>query len=506
MIKKIFLQTIFCFLISLAFLGKTRAKDFLVYLEKPLGIESLADGRILIADAGGEDWSNNGSKILILTGKNKPEWVYQDGLIFAHEARLLGESRILITDTTNNRVIIVDKKTKKTIWTTEGLKNLHLSYPNSAKMTKEGRILITDRNNNRIIEIDLKGNIFFEYKDLLRPHGGEKLDNGDYLVSDSEHNRVIRINSAGEVIWSYGTGDEKILNWPRDFDQLSNGNYLITDSRNQRVIEVSPEKKIVWQYNKGLYWPYEADRLPNGNTIIADSQQGRVIEVNKDNQLVHVYQIRKKKKFPKKIDNPGFEKLSYFKGDSSRRFLVNGVKVDSNLLVKGKVPSGWTPGVLLAEGKAVLRVVPDAYRGRFAARIDNFSDQVVFWLTKIKVEPGKKYHFSGFIKSKKDNPIGRYEFIWENRLGGFLEEPIFSASPQGNRWKKVEVELKAPKKAAFLNIRASADQKGTVWFDDLELREGHFFDQFNFNYLLGGIIGGIIIVFLKSLIVNRSKK
>ncbi len=462
--RGLFILFLFLFLIK----GRVFAFGKDKFLQRPLSVELIDNNQILVADGGGENWSNNGSKILMINRKNQVKVVYDQGLIFAHDAQLINPSKVLIADTTNNRVIIVDLNSSKIVFNTKNFPKLKLSYPNSAKLTDQGTYLITDRNNDRFIEIDNQGKILFEYKDLLKPHGAEKLKDGHYLVSDSDKNRVLEIDESGKTIWSYGTGDKSILNWPRDFDKLANGDYLITDSRNQRVIEVSPDKKIVWEYKKNLFWPYEADRLENGDTLISDSQQKRIIEVDNKGKISHIFEKRSKRNYSQTLLNGGFE---------------------------DKTLKGWIKGVLLAEGKAKLKLDKDSHSGNFSGRVENNSAGPAFWFTKIKINKSGSYLFTGYIKSNNKTEGGRYEFIWENNLGGFLKEPVFSQSVVGNQWKKVRVELKVPQGAKFLNIRATVNKKGVAWFDDLKLKKMGVLQSTHSLYLfIGAVIGGLIVL------------
>jgi len=224
-------------------------------------------------------------------------WSFED-LNFAHGAEIRGDL-VLISDTGNDRVIIVDKKTRRIVWSSDNVTlsdGSKLNYPNDADFIEDDRILITDRNNHRVIEIDLNGRILWQFGEtgvpgsdlshLKFPHNADKLPNGNTIVCDSENNRILEIDPSGNVVWIYENG----LSWPRDADRLPNGNTLIVDSKNGRVIEVDPKGNIIWSFGE-LVLPYDADALPDGGVLISDSGRSRVIIVDRSGDILWEFRI-----------------------------------------------------------------------------------------------------------------------------------------------------------------------------------------------------------------------
>jgi len=267
-----------------------------VQLHTPHDVDRLPDGSTVITD-GGKKWQwgieGSESKIVCISPKNEPLWLYEDSLLWAHNADFQPTGEMIISDTHNDRVFILDSKCTVS-WDTDKLvfgDGSHLNYPNDANMIYgDGSytVLITDRDNHRSFETNLDGEILWQFGSpgndhthLNGPHNADRLPNGNTIIADSNNNRILEVNPAGEIVWEYATG----LAWPRDADRLENGNTLITDSRNMRVIEVNSAGTIVWQYS-GLNWPYDADRLENGNTLMADLMNSRIIEVSQDNKIV----------------------------------------------------------------------------------------------------------------------------------------------------------------------------------------------------------------------------
>ena len=237
------------------------------------------------------------SSVIEIDKNGNTVWSFED-LNFAHGAEIRGDL-VLISDTGNDRVIIVDKKTRRIVWSSDNVTlsdGSKLNYPNDADFIEDDRILITDRNNHRVIEIDLNGKILWQFGEtgvpgsdlshLKFPHNADKLPNGNTIVCDSENNRILEIDPSGNVVWIYENG----LSWPRDADRLPNGNTLIVDSKNGRVIEVDPKGNIIWSFGE-LVLPYDADALPDGGVLISDSGRSRVIIVDRSGDILWEFRI-----------------------------------------------------------------------------------------------------------------------------------------------------------------------------------------------------------------------
>jgi hypothetical protein len=76
-------------------------------LDWPTDVERLPNGNTLITDAG--YWSGQGSEIIEVDLLGNIVWRYDTGLRFAHSAKLMPNGNILITDTSNNRIIEVNR-------------------------------------------------------------------------------------------------------------------------------------------------------------------------------------------------------------------------------------------------------------------------------------------------------------------------------------------------------------------------------------------------------------
>ena len=256
-------------------------------------VDLLDSGNLLVTDGGTLGDPTTGG-IYEIDRDGAIHWSYTGGLNWAHNADRQPDGSVIISDTGNDRVIIVDQA-GTLLWNTDDITlsdGTALDYPNDANLLTSGNRLITDRNNQRVIEVDPTGNVIWQFGQtgvagggpslLNGPHNADRLPNGNTIIADSNNNRILEVNPAGGVAWVYAVG----LDWPRDADRLPGGNTLITDSNNQRIIEVTFGGVVVWEYPVPEL-SYDADRLAGGNTLI--SVQDRIIEVDPTGTIVWSY-------------------------------------------------------------------------------------------------------------------------------------------------------------------------------------------------------------------------
>jgi hypothetical protein len=423
-------------------------------LDKPLGVEPLPNGNVLITDGGGAYYTTTDASIMEVDPSGKIVWQYVGEMAFPHSAERLPTGETLISDTSNNRVFMVSQAGDIT-WTSDdwggGSGELsdgsHLRYPNDAELLDSGHLLITDRNNDRVIEVDDAGQVVWSYGELTRPHNGDRLADGNTLIANSEKNQVIEVSPVGEIMWSYGEGDA--LNWPRDVDRLANGNTLIADSRHGRIIEVDPSGNVVWMV-EGLALPYEADRLPGGETLIADNSHRRVIKVTQEGEIAWEFS-NFQESLPADLQNPGFEADA--DGDG--------------------LPDGWYPADLNAEGEARFlwdnTVTKD---GKHSAGGQYRGDGRMSWLQSVAVTPGTTYQFSGYVRAQILKGVVAYQLQFVDGMGGPLGDVITVAAHDGSTdWVRDTAEMQAPAGAAGVQIWCQIIADGRAWFDGVEWQE-----------------------------------
>ena len=435
--------------------GPARPEDFYPadILDKPLGVERLANGNTLIADAGGAYYTTTDSAVIEVDPQGNVVWTYSGDLRFAHTARPTQAGTILITDTSNDVVVEVNRA-GEIVWSSDdwggGTGTLsdgsHLHYPNNAEELEDGNLLVTDRNNDRVLEVTRDGRIVWLYDKLVRPHNGHRLPNGNTLISDSESNVIIEVNSAGEIVWSFGGGPA--LNWPRNGERLPNGNTLVTDSRGGRVLEVDPAGRTVWQYT-GLALPFEAHRLANGNTLIADNNHRRVIEVSPDGHIV--WQFRN---FVERLQET----------------LVNGdFEIDDD---GNGMPDGWNMADLNAEGIGTfIWDGTERVSGQRSASLEYHDEGRLAWLQVVRAAPGQTYHVEGWLKGDITSGAFAIQLWFVDELGGPLgDQPVVAGSfGRSAGWILVSADAIAPADTAALQVWIATQADGRIWADALSL-------------------------------------
>jgi hypothetical protein len=209
----------------------------------------------------------------------------------------------------DNRVMLVDHS-GEIVWQygkfgVTGAGRNQLSAPVQNTYLPNGDVLITDQGNQRVIEVERRSKkIVWQYgttgvrgngdNQLKDPNSAELLDNGHVLISDESNNRAIEVNKAHKIVAIFSAGGT--VSGVAFASRLPNGNTLITDSNNNRIVEVDAKDNVVWLYptNTGAGsnpnpLPTRAVRLKDGTTLISDQFNHRVIAVNKSGAIVRSF-------------------------------------------------------------------------------------------------------------------------------------------------------------------------------------------------------------------------
>jgi hypothetical protein len=457
-------------------------------LDRPLGVEFLPNGHILITDGGGAFYTLTDDALVEVDESGQIVWQYVGEMGFPHSAERLADETTLVSDTANNRVFRVDPSGQM-VWTSDDWGNgsgtlsdgSHLHYPNDAEVLEGGNLLITDRNNDRVIEVTTDGTVVWSYAVLNRPHNADRLPNGNTLICNSEDDLIVEVNPSGKVVWQFG--DTFPLNWPRDADRLPNGNTLVTDTRNGRVLEVTPEGKSIWSF-AGLALPYESDRLDNGNILIADNLHKRVIQVSPQGEIVWEF-----RNFP----------------ESYLETLQNGdFEVDED---GDGIPDGWYPANMNAEGPvSFVRDAGVVQNGQYSGGITYTGEGRTSWIQVVAVDEGETYQFSGSLRADLRRGVIAYQLWFTDPQGGPIGDPI-TVEPviQGvSDWEKAGREVVAPAGAAAVQIWCQVvATDGRAWFDDVRWGTGGG----NLGLIIGIGIGVVLLIaIVVILLVSRRGK
>ncbi len=461
-------------------LHPTAAQSF-VYLPQTAQLET--NGDLLITDGG--NWDRTGGKVVELTPAGKADWVYTGGLDFPHSAYIVDKSDILISDTNNNRDLIINRQ-GKTLWSTDNLgggkgfagagkfsDGGQLLYPNDALMEKNGDILLSSRFNNTVWEITKSGHVAWKCdKFMFHQHRPRLLPNGDLIVADSDNGRGLIINHAcTRILFQYGgsdaNGNPRVV-WPRSFNPYRGHNYLVGDSLGNRVVEINARKQVVQKWSN-LPEPYYIEVLHDGNLLLGDSSIHGAVELSPQGALVRQW---------KTTMPPGFLQPS----------LVNGG-------FEPKGPLGWMKGDLLTEtlppGKRADMTLDTKVKhtGKSSGRISWTSNKphlFIRWQQNVAVTPGKTYTFSGWVKSKNITICSGCSFGPPTNPGQsanfdlqFIDTSYHSPPPGvplpnvigTTGWTHQTYTFTVPPGMVGVTITAGLFGKGTVWFDDVSLKQ-----------------------------------
>jgi hypothetical protein len=225
----------------------------------PKGIAVLADGRILVADAG-----NN--RVLAFTpageqaaelGEAVGQTLKSPGCVY--EAPDL---RIFVCDTGNDRMVLLDQTlTPQKQWPPADAGVTMFYSPTDVVVDSEGSAFVTDGP-------------------------GEEFDTG---------NRIVKLNSKGQVTDQQGKGGEADGNFdkPSGIALASNGNFFVSDQTNDRIQILNPSLDFVSKFG-GKIPPAEEGgeetpallKSPSDVVILPDDS---ILVADNGNQMVRVF-------------------------------------------------------------------------------------------------------------------------------------------------------------------------------------------------------------------------
>jgi hypothetical protein len=255
---------------------------------------------------------------------------------------------LMIADRNNNRVVILNPRTKKIVWRFTGLHDPddafftpgyrsisineeydqtmaeialkahritwsyghhgvrgsapgYLSNPDDAYLLPNGLFMVADIQNCRVLFVSRAKKVVRSIgragycghnppQGLSSPNGATPLPDGGVLVTEIG-GWVDRISKSGHLLWSIRTP----TTYPSDAQLLPDGNVLVAGFNTPgRVDEITPHGKVVWTFAPTGHWsldrPSLAERWPNGMIAITDDWHHRVLVVNpRTKQVVWSY-------------------------------------------------------------------------------------------------------------------------------------------------------------------------------------------------------------------------
>jgi hypothetical protein len=235
----------------------------------PYGLTLLPGGRVLVAD-----YSNHRIRVLsadlqqVSTVAGDGEWGHRDGAAaqaqfgYPSGLALLPDSRVLVTDQSNNRIRVLsaDLQQVSTVAGDGGqghrdgaAAQAQFNWPSSLTLLPDSRVLVADRGNNRIrvLSTDLQqvstvaGDGERGHRDGAAaqaqfncPNGLALLPDGRVLVAD-ESNIHIRVLSADLLQVSTLTNIDELGN-PTALELLPDGRLLVGGGNRISVLEGFP--------------------------------------------------------------------------------------------------------------------------------------------------------------------------------------------------------------------------------------------------------------------------
>lgn len=417
-------------------------------LEFPCGVTRLPNGNTLICDAGGE--SGSGSELLEVDPAGQVVFRWDGGAKFLHGVAALSGGTVALADTTNNRVIEIDR-IGRVLWSSEqwagGTGNLsdgsRLSYPNHIAVAEGDHFIVTDRNNDRFLIVDRAGEIKRSFSDGIKhPHNCELLPDGNIIIANSDNDSIDIIDSRDRLVWRY----QENLRWPRDANLLPGGNVLVTDSKNSRVIEVTPDKTIAWEYQADHFANfYEAHRLDNGNTLISDQQHQQVIEVSPAGGVVWSFRNFRR-------ETPVYDRL--FNGTFKK-------------WTEAGLPEGWLLATRLSEGGGTFSP-GQAPNGRKVPGMTYDRHGALCMRQTVAVQPGAFYTLGGELATDQLDGFACLQVAFTDAFGGLLTDAALA--PRGREftgttgWTQDSLEVEVPTRAVNADIRIFMTGPGKVLF------------------------------------------
>lgn len=212
------------------------------------------NGNLIVADGDGmmvQEIDRQTHELLWQYGKRSVQSAGAGLIDQPDKSYKINDHEILINDGNNRRVIIVDQNTNQIVWqyghTLEmGSSTGYLRGNTSARPTNQGQqIIITDTIEQKFMIIDrATKQILWQYKkpDSKWLEHVFPTQEGTFVLEDRLKNEVFEINGRGEILWTLTKlSDGTALKYPTDTIKLPNGHVLIADGGQRRIVEVVPQ-------------------------------------------------------------------------------------------------------------------------------------------------------------------------------------------------------------------------------------------------------------------------
>lgn len=273
-------------------------------------------GNLLIADRGND-------RLLVVTPDKRIVWsmpirvggpkgVHSHG---ADDGFFTPDHKHIIVNNEDDQTIgIISIAQKRFVWMygqkgRTGSRSGYLHTPDDAYQLPDGNIVVADIGNDRVLILNPKtkrivrqfGTTKVRYhappEKLNAPNGALPTPGGNFIVTEIDwgygHPGFIdKLSPTGKVLWSFRS--QTI--YPSDANQMPDGNILVVGYTNPGVVDIySPQGKLLWHYRKtygygALDHPSIAMPLSNGNLLVCDDWNNRVVVIDpRTKQIVWQY-------------------------------------------------------------------------------------------------------------------------------------------------------------------------------------------------------------------------
>ena len=120
-----------------------------------------------------------------------------------HNPQWLGEGRVLVADSDNDRVVELERTGDEQwtpVWTRETVGDVALNWPRDADRLPNGHTLITDTLNRRLVEIDADGEVVWSVRTERIPYEADRLPFGEPVGGPASGGAVpVEQSTAGDV-------------------------------------------------------------------------------------------------------------------------------------------------------------------------------------------------------------------------------------------------------------------------------------------------------------------
>jgi hypothetical protein len=142
-------------------------------------VDALGDGRYLVS-------VRNANQLLIIErGAGVVEVINEDGdpavLNRQHNPQWLGDGRVLVADSENNRIVELAREngTWTVAWELHGAAGTPFDWPRDADRLPNGNTLITDSANGRVVEVTPGGEVVWATTGLALPYEADRVGVGE---------------------------------------------------------------------------------------------------------------------------------------------------------------------------------------------------------------------------------------------------------------------------------------------------------------------------------------